>query len=114
MADIQSINMGDHEIIVNLRISNSEYELLKNRRYDLVLLPSDSSSLHNALTTGRLGNSNRIMVPKKMLEREGIKMQKKVPSKVFKINDATYLLIKLNESFRGIPSFSDGKGEVTE
>lgn len=112
MADIQSINMGDHEIIVNLRISNSEYELLKNNRYDLVLLPSDFGSLGNTLTTGRLGNSNRIMIPKKMLAREKIGLQKKVPSRVFKINDSAFLLIKLDESSMGIPVFGDGKEEV--
>ena len=114
MADIQSINMGDHEIIVNLKISSSEYELLKNNRYDLVLLPSDSGSMSNVLTTGRLGNSNRIMIPKKMLARERIGLQKKVPSRVFKINDSVFLLIKLNESSRGIPVFEDGKEEVNK
>jgi hypothetical protein len=112
MADIRSINMGDHEIIVDLKISNSEYELLKNNRYDLVLLPSDFGSLCNTLTTGRLGNSNRIMIPKKMLAKERVELQKRVPSRVFKINDTTYLLIKLNESSKGIPVFDDGKEEV--
>ena len=107
MADIQSINMGDHEISVNLKVSSSEYELLKNSRYNLVLLPSDSNVLSNVLTTGKLGNSNRIMIPKKMLEREGVNMEKKVPSRIFKINETVFLLIKLNGSGIGIPMFEE-------
>ena len=52
------------------------------------------------------------MIPKKMLAREKIGLQKKVPSRVFKINDSAFLLIKLDESSRGIPVFEDGKEEV--
>jgi hypothetical protein len=99
--------MGDHEISVSLRISSSEYELLKNSRYNLVLLPSDSGVLNNVLTTGKLGNSNRIMIPKKMLEREKASMEKKVPSRVFRINGSVFLLIKLSEAGTGIPIFEE-------
>jgi hypothetical protein len=105
MADIQSISMKDHNIVVSLRITNSEYELLKNNRYNLLLLPSDPGVMDSSLTTGRLGNSNRIMVPKKLLEREKVDLEKKVPAKMFRINEDVFLLIKLRESREGIPTF---------
>lgn len=107
MAEIQSIDMNDHDISVRLRITNSEYELLKHSRYDLLLLPSDTKTLENTLTTGKLGNSNRIMLPKKILEKEKLKLEKKVRSKIFKVNDEAYLLIKLRESNRGVPVFKE-------
>jgi hypothetical protein len=111
MADIQSIDMSNHEIVVNLKITNSEYELLKNSRYNLVLLPSSYEVLDRHLTTGKLGNSNRIMVPKKMLEKDKVKLDKKVPAKIFKINGNAFLLIMLNKSGTGIPVFEEVKNE---
>lgn len=107
MADIQSIDMSDHEISVRLRVSSSEYELLKNFRYDILLLPSDVKTLENVLTTGRLGNSNRIMLPKKVLDKEKLKLEKKVPSRIFRINDEAYLLIKLKGSTKEVPVFEE-------
>lgn len=107
MADIESINMGNHEIMINLRITNPEYELLKHSRYDLLLLPSDSNVMNDVLTTGKLGNSNRIMIPKKMLKKENIKLEKKVPAKIFKTNGDIFLLIRLRGSNNGIPVFEE-------
>lgn len=109
MADIQSIDMRNHEIIVNLKITGSEYELLKHSRYDLLLLPSNPKIFDSLLTTGKLGNSNRIMLPKKILEREKLKLEKKVPSKIFKVNDDSYLLIKLAGSSKLVPVFEEVK-----
>jgi hypothetical protein len=108
MAEIRNINMDSSEILINLRVSKQEYELLKQNTRNLILLPSNSDILNQTLTTGRLGNSNRIMLPKKFLETGGVKiLQKKVPAKIFKANGEVFLLVKLEESRTGIPVFGE-------
>ena len=108
MAEIRNINMDNSEIMVNLKISKEEYDLLKQNTDSLILLPSNYDMLNHTLTTGRLGNSNRIMLPKKLLERGGVSaLQKKVPARIFKANGDIFLLVKLEESRTGIPVFKE-------
>ncbi len=108
MADIRNINMDNSEILINLRVSKEEYEILKQNTSNIILLPSSSDILIQRLTTGRLGNSNRIMLPKKFLEAGGVKiLQKKVPARIFKNNGDIFLLVKLEESRTGIPVFEE-------
>ena len=108
MADIQNINMRTGDIIVELRISNEEYELLKLKNRNLLLVPTDSEVLNIALTTGKLGNSNRIMLPKRVLEEHRIAhLRKKVPAKVFEVDGDKYLVIQLVKSKVGIPEFEE-------
>ena len=108
MAEISSIGIKKDDIIVNLKISKGEYELLENKTKNLLILPTNSEFLSRPLTTGKLGNSNRIMLPKKILEKFDIKiLEKKVPSKAFKVDDEVFLLIKLKKSTFGIPVFEE-------
>lgn len=108
MAEIRSIDIRKGNILVNLKISKDEYELLSQETRNLLLLPSNSSILNNHLTTGKLGNSNRIMLPKKILDRYEIRdLDKKAPAKAFKIEDEVFLLIKLKKSTFGIPTFKE-------
>jgi hypothetical protein len=110
MADIRNIDMEGGEIFVSLRISKDEYTLLGQKTENLMIVPSAKDSMTYELTTGKLGNSNRIMIPKRMLNREGIdSMRKKVPCSVFRSNGDTYLLIKLSESRQGIPEFEEDR-----
>jgi len=110
MAEIRSIDMRKGNILVNLRISKDEYDLLSQETRDLLILPAHSNIFDRPLTTGKLGNSNRIMLPKKILDRYEITdLEKKVPAKTFKINDEVYLLIKLKKSSLGIPLFREVK-----
>lgn len=110
MADIRSIDMKGDEIHVGLKISKNEYELLGQETRDLLLIPAHPNILDRLLTTGRLGNSNRIMLPKKILDKYDIKyLEKKVPAKAFRINDEVFLLIKLKKSTIGIPTFREVK-----
>ena len=69
MAEIQSINVKKKDIVVNLKISKTEYDLLGNVTSDLILIPNNPNFMNHLLTTGKLGNSNRIMLPKKILEK---------------------------------------------
>lgn len=108
MAEIQSIDVKRNHVFVNLKISKDEYELINNATSDLLLLPTDQHFLTHSLTTGKLGNSNRIMMPKKILEKFEIKdLEKKVPAKTFKLDDDIFLFIRLKKSNFGIPVFKD-------
>lgn len=107
MAMIKSISMGNENIEVNVTVSRREYETLKNSiESDIIILPSDSESLSYELTTGKLGNSNRVMLPKKFLVQKNIReLEKKVPANIFNVNGDAYLLIKLRSVLR-IPRFA--------
>lgn len=108
MAEIRKIDIENNEILVNLKISKHEYEQLKQKTDNMILIPSGPDVFNQTLTTGRLGNGNRIMLPKKILEKENVKtLQKKVPVRIFKTNGGVYLLIRLEESQTGIPKFKE-------
>lgn len=108
MAEIRAVDMEKSEIVINLRVSREEYELLNHVTNNLILLPADSGVLDQTLTTGKLGNSNRIMLPKKFLKKLNINnMNKRVPARLFKTGDDVFLLIKLKESKLGIPVFEE-------
>ena len=108
MANIDSINVENEKILINLKLTKEEYELLKQSTRKLLLLPTESNILNDPLTTGKLGNSNRIMLPNKILRRHNVtKLLKRVPAKIFDINDEKFLLIKLQESTFGKPIFGE-------
>jgi len=108
MAEIRSINIEHDGISLNLRISESEYSLLTSSRRDILLLPADPSVLEELLTTGKLGNGNRIMLPNKVMKKYHVKkLHKKVPARIFEINGGRFLLIKLEEHRPGVPVFEE-------
>ena len=108
MANVRSINIEKNQININLSVSKQEYEILKQATKDIILLPTDQKILNEVLTTGKLGNSNRIMLPKKLLKREEIpKLDKKVSAKIFKIDGKVFLLAKLREDKPNIPIFKE-------
>ncbi|MCK4335408.1 MAG: hypothetical protein KAW40_01660 [Candidatus Aenigmarchaeota archaeon] len=110
MAEIHSIDIKMDNVIVNLKISRDEYELLGHNTSELLLLPANLEFLNRPLTTGKLGNSNRIMLPKKILEKFEIKnLVKKAPARTFRVDDEVFLLIKLKGSSLGIPKFKEVK-----
>jgi hypothetical protein len=106
MADLNSIDMKKDEIILSLKISKEEYEFLKQATADLMVVPVSPKFMNNLLTTGKLGNSNRLMLPKKILDRLDVrKMNKKVPGRIFRLDGNVYLLVKLHGKTKGIPTF---------
>jgi hypothetical protein len=109
MAKIQTIDMKRDGILVTLKISEKEYEFLKPKSRDFLIVPTDNDALDENLTTGKLGNSNRIMLPNKILKKYEIKkLLKKVPSRIFVSNGNKFLVIKLEGSDIGIPVFEEG------
>jgi hypothetical protein len=110
MANIDSMNIKNDRIVVKLEMSKNEYKMLRHSTKNLILLPTELSILSELLTTGKLGNSNRIMLPKKILYKNNVtKMLKKVPAQVFDLNDEKFLLIKIQESMIGKPVFGEDK-----
>ena len=111
MSVIRSIDMSkDSEVQITLTMSKEEFSLLKQKTDGLLLLPSDAVSLNKKLTTGKLGNSNRIMLPKKLLTSLEIPDPvKKVDSNIFRVDGDVFLLIKLNEAKQGVPVFGEDK-----
>jgi len=108
MAEIKTIDMQNGGIEIKLSISKSEYNNLKNHTKDILILPRGEDSLTYELTTGKLGNSNRIMVPKKMLEAFKVhEMEKKAHSNIFIVDGDAFLLAKIRKSEIGIPKFRE-------
>ena len=106
MATIKSLEFGD-EILATFSISEKEYDLLKRSEENLVILPAGPGILDEVLTTGRLGNGNRIMLPTKILKAHNVNtLLKNVPAKIFELDENKFLLIMLEESKSGVPVFS--------
>lgn len=106
MAEIKSIDVQDDAIELKLSISKEEYKLLNHHTNDIAVIPYGKESLTRELTTGKLGNSNRVMLPKKFLEAYNIReLDKKVPSNIFALNGDSFLMIKIKKSEIGIPKF---------
>jgi len=105
---IQTIDIKIDGILVTFKISEKEYESLKPKSREFLISPTDINALDETLTTGKLGNSNRIMLPNKILKKYEIKeLLKKVSSKIFESNGNKFLVIKLEESKLGIPVFKE-------
>ena len=103
MAKIESIELKDKEIILSTSISDEERGLLNDTK-EIIILPE---VFDESLTTGKLGNSNRVMLPKKILKRHNIELKGKVPARVFDLGNKKLLLIKLEEKKIGIPEFKE-------
>ncbi len=108
MAEIKSITLEDETTILSIKVSKEEYELVKEDEKNLVILPASKSN--EVLTTGKIGNGNRIMLPNKVLKRSSIsKLLKHVKARIFGINEKKLLLIELEDNGQGIPKFGGTK-----
>jgi len=107
MARLMSVNLENKKIVATMELSQEEYMDAKLNFKNLILLSMDS--MENILTTGTLGNSNRIMLPNRLLKENDIKkLRKKVNSKILDINGNKILVIQLEKSNIGIPVFGEG------
>ncbi len=104
MAELKTINLEAEKIYVTLAVTKQEYDLLKEDTKNLVVLPA--AKLNEVLTTGRIGNGNRIMLPNKVLKRNEIKeLFKHVNARIFDADSKKLLLIKLEDNKRVVPNF---------
>lgn len=105
MASIKYIDFNSEGVAITLNATEEEYKMLRTFTNNLVVLPTEDEAMELKLTTGKLGNGNRIMVPNKLLKRHQISaLRKKCPAKIFDVNREKYLLIKLEKS-ELIPEF---------
>lgn len=103
MAELINIDFKTNKITLTLELSADEHQVIQHHREMLV---APITSFTDTLTTGTLGNSNRIMLPNKILKKNGmIILNKKVPCSILKANKGKYLLIELEGSHPEIPNF---------
>jgi hypothetical protein len=108
MVTIESIDIQKNKISLKVNISKKDYGLISKSAPDIVILPTGGDHLSQKLTTGKIGNGNRIMIPKKFLERKNISnLPKIVDSDIFQTESGLFLLIKLRDDHSPIPSFSE-------
>ena len=110
MGKIESIYMKNGKSYLNILVSEEECNLVKEKCQfteigrEVIVVPKD---FDESLTTGKLGNSNRVMVPKKILKRHKIELKGKVPARFFDVEGKKMLLIKLDEKLIGVPKFKE-------
>lgn len=106
MADLKSIDLEGGNTYVTLKVSDSEYSIIRLSNKGFVILPTSDEVLDEVLTTGKIGNGNRIMMPNRLLNKHEVeKLIKKVPARIFDVDDSKYLLIKLEEHRNAFPQF---------
>jgi len=101
MAVIETIKRTEDDIHITLDITEQESRILGSSK-DVLVLPK---KFQEKLTTGKLGNSNRIMMPKKIQRKYDINMMGKVPAQVFEIKNKKFLLIEIDKKTFGVPRF---------
>ena len=110
MSDIELIEMKGNNVLVRLKMDKDEYGMLNQSTKNLLLLPTDMNILGDSLTTGKLGNSNRIMLPNKILKRHEVtNLLKNAPARVFDVDNQKFLLIKIQDHQIAKPNFGEEK-----
>ena len=105
MAKLKRLDL-EGNISAEVDLTEEEFAMLGRTKKVLVVSTEDEFFV-TRMTTGKIGNGNRIMVPNRLLERNHIeKLRKKVPARIFEVNKEKYPLIKLEESSL-IPEFED-------
>ena len=99
MAEITSVKFGEDGIFLRLKISKEEYDFFGPSISELLIVPADSRSMDKLFTTGKLGNSTRLMLPKKAMERLDVThVEKKISGRVFRLNGGVYMLARIHET----------------
>lgn len=103
MAEILNIDFKMNKVLVTIEMTAEENQKIGRNR-DILILPV--SPFSDVLTTGTLGNSNRIMLPNKILKKNDVAcLRKKVPCSILKIKGGKYLVIELEGPNTEIPYF---------
>jgi len=107
MAKLKGIELEDDHFLVSFHISKKEYELFRHGNKHFLLVPLNG--MYNQLTIGTLGNSYRLMLPKKFLKEHEIaenELPKKADAGVFSIGGEKYLTVKIIPSAIEKPKFN--------
>jgi len=96
MGLLRKIEVDNADILMTLELTKEEYESISPEMKEFVTLPTNM--FDRVLTTGRLGNGNRIMVPSRFLRGHNIEvLRKNVPSKIFTVGEKKFLIIELED-----------------
>ncbi len=107
MAQLKKVDIKGNSHYAEFKLSNEEFSSLQNVK-NVLIVPLHPKSFNEELTTGKLGTSFRIMLPKRTLERYNItELPKKALSKFFKIGKQNFLISCLNKSPLNIPRFME-------
>ena len=107
MAQLKKVDIKGSSHYAEFKLSDEEYSSLQNVK-NVLIIPLNPKTFNEELTTGKLGTSFRIMLPKRTLERQEIyELPKKALSKFFKIGEEKFLLTCLNKSPLNIPKFME-------
>lgn len=106
MSILRKVELGD-DILVTLKMTKKEYDAIGPDVHDLLVFPANG--FNRILTTGTLGNGNRIMVPGKYLKNNNIhSLKKNVRSSIANLGDRKFLIIELVRKGSGVPVFGEG------
>ena len=108
MAKLRGIELDDGTYTVSFRVSKKEYEMFKRGDSHFLLVPL--TGFRDKLTIGTLGNSYRIMLPKKFLKENKIPeedLPRKADAGVFSIGEERFLAVRIGESSMKSPVFED-------
>ncbi len=106
MGLLKRIEWEDRDILLTLRLTKKEYENINSDTKEFIVMPADN--FDRVLTTGKLGNGNRIMVPSKFLKNNNIAFLKKnVRSSIVDVEERKFLVIELDNKRTGVPVFGE-------
>jgi len=109
MAQLKNVTIKGNTHYAEFKLSGEEYSSLEEVK-NVLIIPLHPKTFKEELTTGRLGTSFRLMLPKRTLERYNItELPKKSLSKFFKIGEQNFLIACLNKSPLNIPKFMEEK-----
>lgn len=104
MANIKSIEVEENKVRVLFEMSKEELSLLHNETSDLCVFPL--SRFNEVLTTGAIGNSNRIMFPHRLLRKHNIRgLPKHMDSVILSFNGKKMAVMKLQDDRAPMPVF---------
>lgn len=110
MSFLRKIELEKDDVFITLKLTKKERELITPNMKEFIVLPTDS--LNKILTTGKLGNGNRIMIPNGFLKSHDIDvLKKKVQSIIIDLGDKKFLLIELENKGVGRPVFNEDDGD---
>lgn len=106
MANVKSMEVEGNKVRVLFEMSKDEWAALRNETKDVCLF--SLANLDETLTTGTIGNSNRIMVPNRLLRRHNIThLPKHAGARVLALNGKKVVVIQLQDNHAPMPRFEE-------
>lgn len=106
MSLLRKIELGEEGILITLELTKEEHDAIAPDSKEFVVLAADK--LNYILTTGKLGNGNRVMVPSKFLRSNDVHiLRKNVKASIINTGEKKFLVIELEDKKTGIPVFGE-------